>query len=275
MKDTLPTLEMPPALARAAQVRADRAADLTQAQQELRAARLAVETSIIEDRGDYASAMDAGRGDPGAVHEEAARREVLQAERREAGEALRLARADDDLAAAVTEHVDAWVAKVEKLWAKADGELLAALEKVEQVAAKRAEVLQVAAWLAGVQQTGDLSARQRRVSDETGLRDASSSGARLRVPQLVQALREHVEATSAEAHQEGAATRAAARQRDERLAKLRTHERADVRAAVSLIDVGELTEEDAEAVLRGASLEDVQELARRRRAAERPLPAWA
>jgi len=49
-----------------------------------------------------------------------------------------------------------------------------------------------------------------------------------------------------------------------------------VQAAAGLVDVGELELEDAEAVLAGATLDEVQELARRRRAAERPLPAaWA
>ena len=112
----LPDLELPPALAKAEQVRADRAADLAQAQEALRAAHIAVETAVLEDRACYAESRDRGQDDPGPQAETAARDEVGQAERRLAGEQLRLARAEDELSAAVTENIDGWAERLGKLW---------------------------------------------------------------------------------------------------------------------------------------------------------------
>jgi hypothetical protein len=107
----LPHAELPSAIARAAQVRVDREADLFEAQRELREAQLAVETAIVEDRAAYASSRDAGGDDPEPLHERAAREEVAQAERRERGEALRPAHAQDEQAGAVREHIDGWATR--------------------------------------------------------------------------------------------------------------------------------------------------------------------
>jgi hypothetical protein len=268
----IPDLEMPPQLRKAAEVRQARAADLTAAQEALRAARVAVETAIVEDRAAYASARDAGQDDPGPVREEAARAEVAACERRERGEALRLARAEEQLGAATGEHVDGWAERVARLWAKQDSDVLRALGKLEEAEAKRSETRAVANWLAQVQQSGDLAARVRQVSDETSLGDARSAGAHLRVAQLLDALREHVETTCAESYAEGAAARAEARERDQRLAALRTHERLEARVAATHVDGGSFTIEEAELVAEGAPLDEVEQLAAQRRAEERPAP---
>jgi hypothetical protein len=263
---------MPPAIARAAQTRDERARDLAEAQQALRDAQVAVETARIEDTANYAAARDRGEVDPGPVREREARERVVNAERVEAGEALRLAQAEDALSAAVGEQVDEWAAKLTRVWQKADAASEAALTKFEQTEAKRAEVRRVALWLAGVQQTGDLSARQRTMSDETSLGDAASAGARLRVAQIVDALHEFVESTRASVYEQSASDRVATREGAGRLSMLRTHERNEVRAAAVEVDAGMFTLDEAEEVAAGASLDEIRERAEQRRAAARPVP---
>jgi hypothetical protein len=71
----------------------------------------------------------------------------------------------------------------------------------------------------------------------------------------------------------GAAERAEARRRDERLGRLRAHENPLVQAAATHVHSGELTLDEAESVASGAALDDVLEQARLRRAAERAQPA--
>jgi hypothetical protein len=269
----IPAVETPAAITRAAQVRAERAADHAQALEELHAARSRVEAAVIEDRAAYVSARDQGGADPGDEHERAAREEVAQAERRERGEALRLARAEDELAAAVADNVDAWAAKLGRLWEKADGDVLAAVQKLEQAEAKRSQVRQVSGWLASFQETGDLGEKQGHVDDRTALPSGRHANAYLHVPELLAALREHVQATSAEVWLEDEPSRVAVRQQAARLAALRVHERPEARTAAVLVDAGSLTLAEAELVGEGADLADVQEEAARRRAADRPL-AW-
>jgi hypothetical protein len=268
----IPALEMPPAIGRAAQTRDERARDLAEAQQALREAQVAIETAIVEDRAAYASARDQGEDDPGPTRECAARERVADAERRLAGEQLRLARAEEELATAVGAHVDQWAARLAATWKKADAASEAALTKFEQAEAKRAEVRRVALWLAGVQETGDLSARQRAVSDETDVPDAKNAGARLRVAQLLDALREHVARSSSRSYEEGAAQRVAMREHDIRLAALQQDERNDVRAAAVEVHAGNLSVDEAELVAAGASLDEIRERAEQRRAAARPAP---
>jgi hypothetical protein len=268
----IPTVEMPPALKRAVEVRDERVRDLTAAREALHEARLAVDAAVAADRDDYARSRDENKPDPGAVRERAAREHVAECERREAGEALRLAQAEDALTAAVSEYVDEWASKLTRVWRKADATSEAALQRFAEVEAKRAEVRRVAYWLAGVQETGNRSARQRAMSDETGLRDASNAGARLRVPQIVDALHEFVEATSATIHEQGASERIAAREHDARLATLRTHESNEVRAAAVEVDGGAFTIDEAEQVAAGAPLDEIRQRAEQRRAAARPAP---
>jgi hypothetical protein len=271
----IPAVETPAAITRAAQVRDERAADHAQALEELHAARARVQTAVVEDQAAYIASRDHGGGDPGDEHERAARDEVAQAERRERGEALRLARAEDELAAAVADNVDGWVDKLGRLWEKADREVLAAVQKLEQAEAKRSQVRQVSGWLASIQETGDLGEKQRRVDDRTALPNGRHANAFLRVPELLAALREHVQATSSALWLEDEPSRVEVRQQAERLAALRVHERPEVQAAAALVDAGSLTLGEAELVGEGADLADVQEEARLRRARERPaVSSW-
>jgi hypothetical protein len=266
----LPDLEMPAPLSRAVKVRADRAADLAAARERLHAARVAVETAVVEDRAAYAAARDQGGDDSGPERERGARAEVAECERREAGEALREARAEDDLAAALGEHVDAWTERVAAVWKKQDAEVRRALTKLQQAEERRSELRTVALWLGGVQQTGSLDERIRPASSETAVRDAGSANAHLTVHQLLDGVREHIDATAAEVYTEGAPARAAARERDQRLAELRVHERLEVRVAVTEFDGGSFTAEEVERVAAGATLAEVREQAERRRQSERP-----
>ena len=268
----LPSLEMPPALARAAQVRADRQADLAQAQQELQRARAAVEVAIVEDRGAYAAARDRGADDPGPVHEETARREVTQAERRERGEALRLAHAEDELADAVAEHIDSWATRLGKVWKQADAASVSALQRLSEAEQKRDEVRGAANWVASVQASGDLSERLRSMNTETALPDGRNAGGHLHVAALMDALREYVAETGADAYAAGGAERAAAREQKERRAALLKDERPEVKAAAFMFDGGEFSLAEAERVAGGEPLEQVEGEAARRRAAERPQP---
>jgi hypothetical protein len=165
----LPTVEMPAALARAARTRADRAADLAEATKALREARAGIQTAIIEDRGAYATARDAGKPDPGPTRERDTRELVANLERVEAGEALRLARAEDELKAAVSGHIDEWAARVAKRWGALDREAEKALAALEQVETKRLELRRVGVWIGEVQRTADLGSRVRNPSDATSV----------------------------------------------------------------------------------------------------------
>jgi hypothetical protein len=267
---------MPAPLARAAQVRADRLADVADTQRALREANVKIETGVIEDRADYAAARDQGRDDPGPVNERAARQEVADCERRLAGEKLRLAAAEEALTAAVHEQIDGWAERLTKQWGKADQASRAALAKLEEAEARRTEVRVIANWVAAVQRSGNLNERQRVVSDETSLGDARSAGAQLHAGELLTVLGTYLEATTADRFAAGSARRAEVRERAARLERLRLHDDPAVpAAAVEVEPSGALTLEEAEAVAAGVPSEEVQERARRRRAEERPQPtAW-
>jgi hypothetical protein len=146
----------PQAIRKALDARNERANEQREAQRELREARLAVEAAIRKDRADYATARDKGRGDPGPVHERAARERLADCERREAGEALRLEQAERDLHAALAEHVDAWAQSMAKTWAKADSASSMALAKFVEAEETRRRVRVTATWLAEVVASGRL-----------------------------------------------------------------------------------------------------------------------
>jgi hypothetical protein len=81
-----------------------------------------------------------------------------------------------------------------------------------------------------------------------------------------------VDGTAAEVYVAGASERAAVRERDRWLAGLRQHENYEVRGAAAEFDGGSFTREEVELVVEGATLDEVRELAARRRQAERPAP---
>lgn len=111
-------VEPPPAVRRALEVRDARARDVASVRQDLHAARTAAEAAVAQDRAAYVAARDRGKPGPGPATEQAARARLADLERREAGEMVRLATAEDDLRAAVAEHVDAWTQSVAKTWAR-------------------------------------------------------------------------------------------------------------------------------------------------------------
>ena len=270
MTPQLPTLEAPAAIAAAVKLRADRAADLAKAQAALREARIAVETAVAEDRAAYARARDARKADPGPARERAARDHVADCERRQAGEMMRAARAEDALAAAVDEHVDNWVAKVATRWAALDAQAERKLDELEQVEAERTQLRQLAAWLAGLQQGGGPARPTPTVADATTLADARNADAFLSASELRATLREHFASTSAETFAAGAAERAELRRVEQQLGELRADPNPQVQVAAHHVWLGEITLADALAVRDGPlELEDALERGRRRRAEQR------
>jgi hypothetical protein len=169
--------EPPPAVRRALEVRDARARDVASVRQGLHAARTAAEAAVAQDRAAYVAARDRGKPDPGPATEQAARARLADLERREAGEMVRLATAEDNLRAAVAEHVDAWTQSVAKTWARADAASRRAIEKFQETEEQRRAIRMAAAWLAQVQESGSLDSRVRPVSDETSLADARSADA--------------------------------------------------------------------------------------------------
>ena len=94
----------------------------------------------------------------------------------------------------------------------------------------------------------------------------------MRAPQLIAALQQHVDETSAKSFGEGAPERVAVRERDRRRAALLSSPQRAVRVAATLLDAGELNLSEAEEVAAGESLAAVEERARIRRARERSAP---
>jgi hypothetical protein len=179
---------------------------------------------------------------------------------------VRLATAEDDLRAAVAEHVDAWTPG-RRAWqrrGRAGGcRVDAALEKLAEAEEQRRAIRVSAAWLAQVQENGSLDGRVRPVTDETSLADARSANARLRADEILAALAANIDASSAAAYEVGAAESAEERRRVERLGRLRAHENPNVQAAATMVDSGELTLAEAESVAAaGVALDDVLEQAR-------------
>jgi hypothetical protein len=105
----LPDLARPKAVARAAQVVADREADVAAARATVEQAKIDVTAAVGADNEAYASALDAGRDDPGRVAEDAARTALADAERRLAVEEVRQQRARAALEEALAEALPAWV----------------------------------------------------------------------------------------------------------------------------------------------------------------------
>jgi hypothetical protein len=108
----------------------------------------------------YATARDQRKGDPGPARERQAAAHLADCERREAGEAMRLAAAEDALQEAIHEHVDEWPAEVAKRRAALDTEAERALDELEQVEARRSDVRALAVWLGEFRLTGE----ERRVA---------------------------------------------------------------------------------------------------------------
>jgi hypothetical protein len=267
MTPQLPTAEAPAAIAAAVKTRAERAADLARAQGAVREARIAAETAVAEDRRAYAAARDARKGDPGPAHERAARERLADAERREAGEAMRLAAAEDALQSAIHEHVDDWAARIAKKWGALDREAERVLAELEEVEAKRTQLRQLGSWLAELQQSGDPARPVPTVTDETALADGRSADAFLAAGQLRAALREHVAATSAQVFAQGAAARAEARRAELALGELRADPNPAVQAAAIYVGQDQLSFADALAIRDGQlELEEALEQARLRRA---------
>jgi hypothetical protein len=266
----LPTLEAPPTITAAVKRCAERAEDFAKAQAALREARIAVETAVADDRAAYARARDARKGDPGPTRERAAREHVADCQRREAGEAMRLARAEDALAAAVDEHVDDWADRVAKRWAALDVQAERKLDELEQVEAERTQLRQLAAWLAGLQQGGDATRPTPTVADATQLADARSADAFLSASGLRAALREHIASTSARGFAAQAPERAEARRAEMQLGELRADPNPQVQVAAHHVWLGEITLTDALAIRDGRlGLAEALDLGRRRRAEQR------
>jgi hypothetical protein len=138
---------------------------------------------------------------------------------------------------------------------KLDGEAAKALERFQQVEARRRETRATALWLADVQTApgGSLEAALRRqpgryVHVYSQIEDARNAGAMLPVAELVAGLRQFLDQTSSSSYAEGAEERASFRAREDALAALQATEPA---LAVRVSMTNELSLEQAIAISEG------------------------
>lgn len=149
MKTTLPEPERPEAVAQAAAVLEAREADLAQAEQAVREARVGLDAARSEDRASYASARNAGKPDPGPRALRAAEAHLEDAERKLDGERLRVEQAQAAFSTALEEHRPSWHQALEDALERADAASLKALDKFEAAEAARGELRAAVRWLRG------------------------------------------------------------------------------------------------------------------------------
>jgi hypothetical protein len=284
----LPTQQAPRQIITAAERYAARVQDLAAARQAVTEAQAGVEAAGAEDRLLLAAALDEGRADPGQPNREKAERALAAAERRRDAEELRERAAHDALLQAIGTHASQWSTRLQEAWRKLDTEAAQALDKFEQVEARRGEARAAALWLgeALVAPAGHLEDALRRPVARyqqpfSRVPDARNANATLAVGALLEGLREHVAATSSTLYAEGADERGAVRARQDALAELRQNpETAGLAARVELTN--ELTLEAALDIAAGRrDLEDALAEHRAEAAARREgrlqgslPPAW-
>jgi hypothetical protein len=134
----LPEQGQPKQVARAAEAVRAREADVAEARAALVGANKTIDRAVIADREAYATALDAGRPDPGREAEVAARAEADEAKRRLAGEDIRLQRAEAELRSAIETTLPAWTAALERSTAEAEVEALALVDRLRDAEQERA-----------------------------------------------------------------------------------------------------------------------------------------
>jgi hypothetical protein len=149
----LPEFGQPRPVAQAAALLRDRETDRAAAREAVEQAKRAISTAMSEDRARYADALDRGEEDPGREAEQAARRDLDEAERRFATEEVRLTRARRALDEAIDETIETWEATLRSAVETAETEALSAVDVL--VAAEQARAsLRVAHFWASQRRTG-------------------------------------------------------------------------------------------------------------------------
>jgi hypothetical protein len=148
----LPDLAVPRPVAKAASVVSDRESDVATAKQAVDAAKQTIEQARTDDRALLADALDAGRDDPGTPREDDARALLADAERRLAGEELRLTRARDALDETLSTTIDTWASALEGVVEQADAEALDLVDKLAAAEQERARRRHALTWAHRYQQ---------------------------------------------------------------------------------------------------------------------------
>jgi hypothetical protein len=152
----LPDVGTPrPVKAAAALVR-DREHDVAAAKSAVEETKAAIADAMRADREDYAAALDAGRPDPGDVHEAEARVALVAAERRLAGEELRLEHARAALDEALNTGIETWQASVEKALVEAERDELDLVDRLQAAELERAHRRQALTWVRAYRQASKL-----------------------------------------------------------------------------------------------------------------------
>jgi hypothetical protein len=134
----LPEQAQPKAVARAAEATRAREADLAGARAAVVEANKAIEEAIVADREAYATALDAGRPDPGREAEGEARARLEECQRRLAVEEVRLQRAEVALREAIEGSLTAWQTALERATTEAEQQALEAVDRLRDIELERA-----------------------------------------------------------------------------------------------------------------------------------------
>jgi hypothetical protein len=147
----LPEQAQPKAVARAAEAVRAREADLAGARAAVVEANKAIEEAIVADREAYATALDAGRADPGREAEGAARAQLEECQRRVAAEETRLERAQAALREAIETTLPDWTAALERATEEAEVVALALVDQLRDAEQERARRRLALAWVRSFQ----------------------------------------------------------------------------------------------------------------------------
>jgi hypothetical protein len=159
---SMPSVEMPKALERAASAARERGQELAEAEAALKAAEQAVEEGRRLDIEQAALSRDHGEADPGAQHEQAAQQTLAKSGRERDIRAARARLADERVEELLAEQADAWRKKIEASWTKADQALTRKLSEIDAVSQARIELSVAWSWLRAVQQDGDAERTLRK-----------------------------------------------------------------------------------------------------------------
>jgi hypothetical protein len=143
----LPEVAVPKKVSSAAALVVEREADVKAARETVEEAKTAISAAVAEDRAAYADALDIGRDDPGTPAEDAARARLGEAERKLAGEELRMTRAREQLDAALQESAEQWTAAIEKATVQAETRVLSLLDELEAAERERARRRHALGWV--------------------------------------------------------------------------------------------------------------------------------
>jgi hypothetical protein len=136
----------PRSVTKAAQLVAAREADLAAAKASVDEAKRKLVEAGNADRALLADSLDRGEGDPGTPNTTAANEAVGEAQRVEEAQALRLARAREQLAEVTTDALPAWEAALTKATIESETAALDLVAQLGEAVAERARLRQALAW---------------------------------------------------------------------------------------------------------------------------------